>query len=271
MAVIELETPDDPRVAEYAATSDPALARERGLFVAEGRLVVARLIEDGRHAVRSVLVSETARRELAGVLDRLHPAVPVYVGDAGLFSPVTGYNIHRGCLALAERPPAVDAGALARGARTAIVLEAIANPDNVGGIFRNALAFGVDAVLLGPSTSDPLYRKAIRTSMGATLRVPFAWIDGWPAGLGALRDGGMRLVALTPHADAQPIDAFAGMRRGERMALLVGNEGAGLTSAAAAAADDRVRIPIRPDADSLNVAVATGIALARLTPLAHLW
>ena len=273
MGVIELQSHDDPRVADYAATSDPALARDRGLFVVEGRLVLARLIEEHRHTLRSVFVSDTARRDLAPLLQRLDPSIPVYVGGKDDFSRITGHRIHRGCLALAERPPAADARSLASECRTALVLEAIANPDNVGGIFRNASAFGAGAVFLSPSTCDPFYRKAIRTSMGATLRVPFARIEEWPAGLRALRAAGLRLVALTPHHEAEPIDAFAAARRGERLALLVGHEGDGLSDAAMAQAADRVRIPIRPDVDSLNVAVATGIALAeltRLTPRAHL-
>jgi tRNA G18 (ribose-2'-O)-methylase SpoU len=267
MAVIELESPDDARLADYAATADPALARERGLFVVEGRLVVARLIEARRYAIHSVFVSDAARRALGAVLDALDPRTPVYVGPTELFRHATGYNIHRGCLALAVRPPATEPLALARQARTAVVLEAVANPDNVGGVFRNAAAFGVDAVFLCPSTSDPLYRKAIRTSMGATLRVPFARIDDWPGGLSRLREAEFRLVALTPRADAPPLDEYVAGAVPARLALLVGNEGIGLSEEVVARADDRIRIPIHADVDSLNVAVAAGIALARLTRL----
>src|SRR5262249_40130935 len=140
-------------------------------------------------------------------------------------------------------------------------LESIANADNVGGIFRNAAAFGVDGVLLSPACCDPFYRKAIRTSMAATLRVPFARADPWPQPLVRLREAGFTIVALTPREPATRLDQFVASAQQGKMALLVGNEGEGLTLAAEHAADVRVRIPIAPGIDSLNVAVAVGIAL----------
>jgi tRNA G18 (ribose-2'-O)-methylase SpoU len=149
-------------------------------------------------------------------------------------------------------------------ATVVVVLEAVANADNVGGVFRTAAAFGADGVLLSPSCCDPLYRKAIRTSMAATLRVPFARMEDWPHGLAALRARGFTIVGLTPRAEAQPLDIFAASRPA-RIVLLVGNEGAGLSREAEAAAERLVRIPIRPDVDSLNLVVATGIVLSRLT------
>jgi tRNA G18 (ribose-2'-O)-methylase SpoU len=262
--VLPLESARDSGVVEYAAVADPELVRRRGLFVAEGRLVVRRLIERGRHRIRSLLVSEAALHELASALERLDPSVPVYVGPVQLFRDVTGFNIHRGCLALADRPPATPAETLLRGARMILLLEAIANPDNVGGIFRNAAAFGVDAVLLDAATSDPLYRKTIRTSMSASLDVPFAALD-WPRDCSAVRDAGLTVVALSARDPAETLDSFADRHRGGRLAVLLGNEGEGLSAEALAAADHRVRIPTTGRVDSLNVAVAAGIALSRLT------
>jgi tRNA G18 (ribose-2'-O)-methylase SpoU len=255
---------NDPRIAEYAGVADPELAHRSGLFVAEGRLVVRRLIEDGRYRLRSVLLSHAARHHLDGALARLDPGVPVYVCPIQSFRDITGFNIHRGCVAIVERPPLRDVMDLLLAARFVVALESIANPDNVGGIFRNAAAFGADGVLLDPATGDPLYRKAIRTSMGAVLRVPFARAD-WQTALPIVRSLGFAVVALTPDERAEPLDQFAARDRPERLALLVGNEGAGLSDLAAASADFRVRIPMKREVDSLNVAVAAGIALSRLT------
>jgi tRNA G18 (ribose-2'-O)-methylase SpoU len=263
MPLITLERPDDPRVVDYRDIPEPELVRERGLFVAEGRLVVRRLIESGRYQVVSLLLSEAARRDLASALQSLGEDVPVYVCRTRDFRGITGFPIHRGCLALVRRPAAVPVEALLQSASLIVVLEAVANPDNVGGVFRNAAAFGADAVLLSPSCCDPLYRKAIRTSMAATLRVPYARILDWPRELAVLTACRFTVVGLTPHA-GQPLDAFAARRSG-RLALIVGNEGAGLTAGAERAAHQLVRIPIRQDVDSLNLAVATGIALSRLT------
>jgi tRNA G18 (ribose-2'-O)-methylase SpoU len=265
--VFTLESAVESGVAEYAAVADPELVRRRGLFVAEGRLVVRRLIERGRCRIRSLLVNEAALHELGPALERLDPSVPVYVGPGRLFHDITGFNIHRGCLALAERPPATPPATLLHDARMILLLESIANPDNVGGIFRNAAAFGVDAVLLNAATSDPLYRKTIRTSMGASLDVPFATL-AWPRDLVVVRDAGLTIAALSAREPAETIDRFAERHRGSRLALLLGNEGEGLSPEALGLADYRVRIPTAGRVDSLNVAVAAGIALARLTDFA---
>ena len=192
MGCERIESIDDPRVAEYRAVRDAELARTRGLFVAEGRLVVERLIADGRYTLRSVLVSEAAREALAPALASMPGRVPIYVCRAADLRGITGFDLHRGCLALAERPAPVPAAALVAAARLVVALDGVGNADNVGGVFRNAAAFGVDAVLLGPTCCDPLYRKAIRTSMAATLRVPFARVDDWAAALALLRAAGFR-------------------------------------------------------------------------------
>ena len=270
MPDIRLERPADPRVAEYRDVPEPELIRARGLFVAEGRLVVRRLIDEGRYGVRSLLLSEAARRDLEPWLSRLDPDVPVYICAADLFLDMTGFDFHRGCLALVQRPPASPLDDVLRDARLAVALEDVTNADNVGGVFRNVAAFGADAVLLSPSCCDPLYRKAIRTSMAATLRVPFARIEPWPRRLLDLRARGFTLVALTPREPALALDGFARTTRPDRLVLLVGTEGSGLSPAVERAADVRVRIPMRAAVDSLNLAVATGIALSRLTSAANL-
>ena len=252
-------------MADYRGVSDPELLRSRNLFIAEGRIVVSRLIEDGRWSVRSVLVSDAAKRRLEPMLATIDARVPILVCEAEHFLGITGHDIHRGCLALVERPPALPLDAALAAARLVVVLEGVSNADNVGGVFRNMAAFDADVVILSPTCCDPLYRKAIRTSMGATLRVPFVQLGEWPDALQRLRAAGFRLVALTPREPSEPLDTFASRPRGPKLALLVGAEGQGLTPAVESAADDRVRIPIARDIDSLNLAVATGIALEQLT------
>jgi tRNA G18 (ribose-2'-O)-methylase SpoU len=194
--------------------------------------------------------------------------VPVYVCAAGDFLGITGYDVHRGCLALAARPAACSLDTLLQHARTVVVLDRVTNADNIGGVFRNAAAFAVDAVLLDASSCDPFYRKAIRTSMAATLHVPFARLAGpardWTTALAGLKDRGFTLVALTPAGSARDLGEFAASGRHDKLALLLGSESDGLSDASQAIADHRVRIPIRPAVDSLNLAVAAGIALHHL-------
>lgn len=264
MPIVPLETLDDPRVAAYRLMRDPELVRQRGLFVAEGRLIVERLIATGAYDVQSLLLSDTACTAMQTSLRRLSVGVPVFTCRVEAFVGITGLNIHRGCLALVVRPTTVSLATIAGRARTLVVLENVSNPDNVGGIFRNAAAFRADAVVLGPGCCDPFYRKAIRTSMAATLRVPFGEMGDWPAGLQWLRGQGFRIVAFTPGAPSATLEAFALERRPERLALLFGAEGDGLTREAREAAHVCVRIPIASDIDSLNVAVASGIVLSRL-------
>ena len=264
MAVEYLSGPDDPRVADYRDIAEPSLVRSKGLFVAEGRLVVSRLVADGRYRLRSVLVSEAAHRSMETTLAAVEGA-PVYVCRAADVLGITGHDLHRGCLALAERPAAITpAAALTSSPRLVVVLEGVTNPDNVGGVFRNAAALGARAVLLSPTCCDPLYRKAIRTSMAATLRVPYARLDDWPGGLATLRDRGYTIAALTPSEPSLDLRAFAEASRAAPVALLAGTEGDGLTPSALSMADVRVRIPMAAGVDSLNLAVAVGIALSHL-------
>jgi tRNA G18 (ribose-2'-O)-methylase SpoU len=265
MPVVRVDDPADSRLADYTHLSDAELLRARQVFVAEGRLVVERVLADPALVVRSILLSEAGYRALQNPLARLRPSASVYVTAGENLLSLTGFNIHRGCLALVERPPARPVEALLRDARTLVVLEAATNADNVGGVFRNAAAFEVDAVLLSPTCCDPLYRKAVRTSMAAALQGPFARLERWPEQLAILSTNGFTVVALTPRGDSVTIDEFASRFRPERIALLVGSEGGGLSGAAEAMADHRVRIPISGRVDSLNLSVAAGIALSRLS------
>jgi len=262
--IIRPVTVDDPRVRDYALVADPELVCRCGLFVAEGRLVVERLVAAGRYTIQSMLLSDAAMAALAAVVGHLPESVPVYVCALQEIARLTGLNIHRGCLALVERPEPRSVDSVVSEARTVVVLEGMSNPDNVGGIFRNAAAFGVDAVILSPTCCDPLYRKAIRTSMGATLGVPYARAAVWPADLQQLREAGFVIAALTPRVPSQSIGEFVKRGRPQRIALIFGTEGAGLTAGACELADLRVRIPVGDAVDSLNVAVAAGIALSRL-------
>ena len=247
-----------PSIDEYRLLADPDALARAGLFVAEGRLVVRRLLANHRFLTRSILVTDAARDAMREVLDQTR--TPVFVVDQPTMNGIAGFNIHRGCLALAERPAAATLADLALDkARLVVVLEGVNNPDNVGGIFRSASAFGADAVILGPSCSDPLYRKSVRTSMAATLDVPFAEAGAWPQAIADLRTRGFTVLALTPSLDATPIDDSP--RHLERVAILVGAEGEGLSEAAMTAADYRVRIPMPGTADSLNVTVAASIAM----------
>jgi tRNA G18 (ribose-2'-O)-methylase SpoU len=267
--VIRIESLADPRVIDYQALADHDRLRRRGLFVAEGRLVVERALSMDGYSVRSLLLSDSALTALQAVVERV-PQIPTFTCAASEFKQLAGLNLHRGCLALVERPPDRTVADVTQGARTVVVLEGVGNADNVGGIFRNAAAFRADAVVLSPACIDPFYRKAIRTSMAATLTVPFAWSHAWPDDLRRLRDAGFTVGALTPQQPSESLDEVASGPRPERWALLFGSEGPGLTPEALAHTDVRMRIPIAETVDSLNVAVACGIALARLTGSARL-
>lgn len=250
---------DDPRIATYARVGDPAWLRDHDLFVAEGRLVVRRLFDLRHYEVESVLVTVTA---MASLGDALPDSATVYVAEQAVLDSTTGFNFHRGCLALVRRPRPLDPRAFATMNRL-VALEGIGNPDNVGGIFRNAAAFGVEGVLLDGTSGDPLYRKAIRTSMGGALIVPFARVKDWPGGMDTFKRAGFRVLALTPQAAARPIDEVA-RQNSERWILVAGSEGSGLSPVVLDTADELVRIPMVERFDSLNVTTAVGIALSGL-------
>ncbi len=267
MPLERVEGLHDPRLADYRHVPDPELLRRGEVFVAEGRLVVRALLASSPFRTRSVLLTEHAFGALADVIEPRLADLPVFLVEQGAIEALTGFNIHRGCLAIGERPGRVSLDDLLTrlpAARRLVVLERIANADNMGGIFRNAAAFGADAVVLGPGCCDPLYRKSIRVSMGASLRVPFCDAGDWGADLERLRASDFTVAALVTGEGASDITRYASaFPPGGRLALIAGSEGVGLTPEALAHADVALRIPMAPGIDSLNVATATGVALHR--------
>ncbi len=255
------------------------------LFMAEGEVVVRHLIHLAtsaaqasrppalsRPGIHSLLLTPARREAIEDALARLPPDVPIYLAEQPVMDAITGFHIHRGVLAAGIRPdepPLADLLAALPAEASLLILEDLANHDNIGGLFRNAAAFGVAAVLLSPRCADPLYRKAIRVSAGHALSVPFTRVAPWPEALAAVKRAGRRLAALVTDGEATPVADWAsagadGERPAAPIALLVGAEGPGLTPAARALADDLVRIPMAAGVDSLNVAVAAAIALHAL-------
>ncbi len=258
--VVPVHDRDDPRLVEVSGLND-AQARavteaEHGCFVVEGLLVLEAVVLQSPYRLRSVLVSESKLPRVLDVLGDLD--VDVYVGTPALLESVTGFPIHRGIIASAARIPLPDVADLVGDARRVVVVEGLNDHENMGAIYRNAAAFGVDAILLDPTAADPLYRRSVRVSMGHLLRVPWTRTEALPGGLDVLHDAGFTTVALTPGGETDIGD----LDPTERLAWLVGAEGPGLTEATMAAADVRVRIPIASSVDSLNVATAAAIAFS---------
>ena len=260
-----IESAEDPRLAPYRHVANPRWIRERQMFVAEGRLVVERLLALGRFELHSILVNPAAHAAMGAVLTAVDAPVLV-CDDPALLAGITVYDFHRGCLALVARPPALRPADLA-GCRRLLALEGSRIP-TTRGLFRTAAALGVDGVLLDRTSGDPWYRKAIRTSMGAALRIPFARAEDWRAALADFRSRGFRVVALTPSEDAVDISGLAALQDHERVLVMVGAEGSGLDPISLDDADIRARIPIDAAVDSLNVVVAAGIAFDRLAIVA---
>jgi tRNA G18 (ribose-2'-O)-methylase SpoU len=231
-----IDDPEDPRLADYRALTDVELRTRfeepHGLFIAEGELVLRRALAAGYQA-RSILVDA---KRVAQVAD-LPTEAPIYAASLDLLQTLTGFHVHRGVLGSIRRKPLP---------------------------FRGAAALGMDGVLLSPSCADPLYRRSVRVSMGEVFAVPYARLDPWEPGLQAVRSAGFTLLALTPAADALPIQDLSTVQRA-RPALLLGAEGAGLSPVALKAADARVVIPMRRGVDSLNVAAAAAVAFWELS------
>jgi tRNA G18 (ribose-2'-O)-methylase SpoU len=261
---------DDPRVAPYRNARDADL-RGGALFLAEGRLNVKRLLASPRFRAHSVFVTPAGLAGIREALERAPETTPVYVAEQQLMNGVVGYAMHRGCLAAGLRGPEPGLASLfdaaGRAPRLSVVLEDLGNPENVGAIFRNALAFGADAVLLTSRGVDPLYRKSIRVSMGASLRVPFARAERWPGALRSLREAGVWCVGLDAARTALPVSQLRLPAGARGVALVVGCEGGGLSAAARAELSAVATIPMAPGIDSLNAATATGIALHRIAEL----
>ncbi|MEO7273865.1 MAG: RNA methyltransferase [Vicinamibacterales bacterium] len=251
----------DPRLDPYRHVGDPSWLKAQGLFVAEGRLVVERLIASRRYPVESILVTPAAFMAMEAAFASTDVEVLVCRPDA--LEQVTGFNFHRGCLALARRPTGPeDEGWIDRD-QTILGLDAVGNPDNVGSLFRTAAALGAGGLVITAASADPLYRKAVRTSMGAVLQVPWVRVPTATDAMRRLRQHEYQIVALTPRADAILVDELAALRL-RRVAVMLGSEGDGLSNAILDAADYCVRIPQAPGVDSLNVTVAAAIALHTL-------
>jgi tRNA G18 (ribose-2'-O)-methylase SpoU len=257
--LVEVHDPADPRLADYRDLRDVELRKhleaEEGLFIAEGEKVVRRAVEAG-FPVRSFLMAPRWLDGLADVLDAW--AAPCYVVSEQLAEQVTGFHVHRGALASLHRRPLPSVESVLRRARTVVVLEDVVDHTNVGAIFRSGAALGVDAVLLSPRCADPLYRRSIKVAMGAIFTVPYARIEQWYDAVSALSSAGFTTIALTPAPDSIDIeDAVAGE---EKVALLMGTEGHGLSNRWMESADLRAVIPMAGGIDSLNVAAATAVA-----------
>ncbi|MFE9308536.1 TrmH family RNA methyltransferase [Streptomyces sp. NPDC006706] len=263
--LITVEDPDDPRLRDYTDLTDVELRRRRepaeGLFIAEGEKVIRRAREAG-YEMRSMLLSAKWVDAMRDVIDEL--SAPVHVVSPELAERVTGYHVHRGALASMQRKPLPTAAEVLRTARRVAVMESVNDHTNIGAIFRSAAALGMDAVLLSPDCADPLYRRSVKVSMGAVFSVPYARLDTWPRGLDAVREAGFTLLALTPDEKAKALDEAAPHRM-DRVALMLGAEGAGLSPRALAAADEWVRIPMSHGVDSLNVGAAAAVAFYAVT------
>jgi tRNA G18 (ribose-2'-O)-methylase SpoU len=260
MAVLtEVVDPDDPRLADYRDLRDVELRKhleaEHGLFLAEGEKVVRRAVEAG-YAPRSFLM---APRWLDGLSDVLAQTdAPCYVVSDELAEQATGFHVHRGALASLRRRPLPALDEVLAGARTVLVLEDIVDHTNVGAILRSGAALDVDAVLLSPRCADPLYRRAVKVAMGAVFSMPWTRLDDWYDALPSLSARGYTTVAMTLAPDAKPLEeAVTGL---DKVALVLGGEGHGLSPRWQSSADRRATIPMRPGIDSLNVAAATAVA-----------
>lgn len=264
MRIAPITSLDEPGLADYARLTDVALRRvtepQGGLYIAESLTVIERALRAG-HEPRSVLTSERWLSELAALLGERD--VTVRVGSAALLEELTGFHLHRGALASMHRPALTPVAELLRDARRVVIVEDVVDHTNVGAIFRSVAGLGADAVLVTPRCADPLYRRSVRVSMGTVLQVPWTRLPEWNEAVPLLHDAGFTIAALALADDAVGLRAFAATAP-ERVAVVVGTEGDGLSRAALAAADTVVTIPMAHGVDSLNVAAATAVALYAL-------
>ena len=259
--VQDIDDPDDPRLDDFRDLNSvdrrPDLPSGKGLVIAEGVLVVQRMLAS-RFSPHALLGTD---RRLAELEDDLAGAeAPFYRASADVMARVVGFHLNRGVLAAARRVPEPGIAQVIDGAHTVAVLEGVNDHENLGSIFRNAAGLGVDAVVFGSGCADPLYRRAVRVSMGHALLVPYARATNWPTDLVLLKENGFRLLAMTPHSEACTLPDAMAAGRDERIAVMVGAEGPGLTAATLRLSDVRVRIPMSRGTDSLNVATAAALA-----------
>jgi tRNA G18 (ribose-2'-O)-methylase SpoU len=262
--VQDVNDPDDPRLDDFRDLNSvdrrPDLPTGKGLVIAEGVLVVQRMLAS-RFTPHALLGTDRRLAELEEDLaDASAVHAPYYRASADVMARVVGFHLNRGVLAAARRVPEPAVAEVVDGARTVAVLEGVNDHENLGSVFRNAAGLGVDAVVFGGGCADPLYRRAVRVSMGHALLVPYARATDWPADLVVLKERGFRLLAMTPHRQARALPEAMAEVRDERIAVLVGAEGPGLTAAVLRLSDMRVRIPMSRGTDSLNVATAAALA-----------
>lgn len=261
--------PGDPRLGDFARLTDVALRRrlepEGGLYLAESAKVIRRALAAG-HRPRAYLMGERWLEDLADVVaDAAASGVPVYVGEPAVLEAITGYHLHRGAIASMHRPPLPGLAETVDGARRVLVVEDVVDHTNVGAVFRSAAGLGMDAVLVTPRCADPYYRRSIRVSMGTVFQVPWTRTGPWPDGVAALQQLGLTVAALALADDAVPLETFAADPP-DRVALVLGTEGDGLSRRTVARADVTVTIPMGGGVDSLNVAAAGAVAAYALRP-----
>lgn len=261
MHVERISDLSDPRLADFRDLTDSKLRLRTeeagGLYIAESPKVIATAIAAG-HRPRAVLILEQWLPDLERLVAGFDG--PVFVGDSALLESLTGFRMHRGAIASMHRPPLPSVAEVLRDARRVVVLENIVDHTNVGAIFRSVAGLGADAVVITPQCADPLYRRSVRVSMGTVLQVPWTRLDEWPDGAAQLRDAGFHIAALALADGSVTLDAFAADPP-ERIALVLGTEGDGLSPSALAVADTVVTIPMLRGVDSLNVASASAVAL----------
>jgi tRNA G18 (ribose-2'-O)-methylase SpoU len=258
---IRIDDPQDPRIEDYRDIRERDLVKRQGMFIAEGKTVLQVLLRQDRFPVRSLLILETRLAGIRRLLDEVATDVPVYVASQPVIDAIAGFHMHRGILALGAIPAEVIRlpERIPRSWETVLVLSGIANHDNIGAIFRNAAAFGADAVLLDSECCDPLYRKAIRVSVGGVLRVPYYRIEGLEQALSKLTEAGIAVAALSP-SGSRPMEDW---EPSKRQAIVLGSEGHGLAENWLRRLDT-VSIRMAGGFDSLNVATSGAIALFRL-------
>ncbi|HSP59429.1 MAG TPA: RNA methyltransferase [Ornithinimicrobium sp.] len=264
-----IERPDDPRVRDYLHLTDVALRRvlepAEGLYLAESDKVIGRALDAG-HRMRSLLLTPRWVQDLAHLVGpATADGTPVYVASPAVVQEMTGFHLHRGAIAAMHRPQLPALEEVLAGARRVAVLEDVVDHTNVGAAFRSAAALGVDAVLVTPRCADPLYRRSVRVSMGTVFQVPWTRVEPWPGGVATLQEAGFTVAALALADTAVTLDQLAADPP-ERLALVLGTEGDGLSGRTVEAADVVVRIPMGGGVDSLNVAAASAVAFWALRP-----
>jgi len=266
VTVIEVRDPDDVRVRDYLQLTDVALRSRtepaQGIYLAESIEVIRRAVAAG-HRPRSYLMAPKWLEAMDDVLQRTgagpHGEVPVYLGEESLLRQITGFHLHRGAIAAMHRPNLPSVDSVLANARTIAICEDIVDHTNVGAIFRSAAGLGADAILVTPRCADPLYRRSVRVSMGTVFQVPWTRLPAWPEALAQMRALGFSVIGLDPDPIGIPLAEFCDDRP-ERVALVLGTEGPGISERARAELDGRVRIPMSGGVDSLNVAAASAVA-----------